>query len=519
MSLATQMDLEEGAVDGLRLSFDAPVAVESLNATTVRLIGPLGEVPGTFEMSGDGRSVRLRASHPMYANEVYRGAVSGVRGSHGEQMIGPAEFDARVPVRPMTTAGFFHSCTLQKDGRVLCWGRGDFGALGNGSPADHGHAPGSMGGTLRPVLLGPTSVGAPARALEIATSDTTSCARLDDGRVKCWGANDAGALGIGLPVIATRGTNTQSMGDALPAVALGTGRRVLQLAGGGEAHFCALLDDATIKCWGKNSEGQLGTGDLQSRGTNSLDMGDNLLAIDLGPGRRAVQAAVGAAHSCALLDDGAMKCWGSNSRGQLGFPSLLQPDASLPMGDALPVVGLGLPATFVSAGDEHTCALLTGGTLKCWGCGTEGQLGLGNAFDSTAVSGLPNVDLGAARYALAVRAGASITCVLLSTGAPACWGTGQYGALGLDSQLPRGVEPGQMGDNVALALLAPGEPFVSVDTSYAAFNHVCARRADGQLWCWGKNLGGRLGQGYVDPGHRGDTPGDMATLKPIDLGL
>jgi len=95
------------------------------------------------------------------------------------------------------------------------------------------------------------------------------------------------------------------MGDSLPAVQLGTGRSAVALALG-EHHTCALLDDARVKCWGYNWFGELGQGDAKHRGIGVGEMGDNLPAVDLGVGRTAVQLAVGSVHSCALLDDGHM---------------------------------------------------------------------------------------------------------------------------------------------------------------------------------------------------------------------
>jgi alpha-tubulin suppressor-like RCC1 family protein len=133
------------------------------------------------------------------------------------------------------------------------------------------------------------------------------------------------------------------MGDNLPAVDLGSGRTAISLAAG-VFHTCALLDSLQVKCWGYNWNGQLGVGDHVTRGTDPAHMGDNLPVVDLGTGRTARQIAAGQNHTCALLDNNAVKCWGYNNSGQLGRgDTRWRGDDQNEMGDYLPVVDLGTP--------------------------------------------------------------------------------------------------------------------------------------------------------------------------------
>jgi alpha-tubulin suppressor-like RCC1 family protein len=128
------------------------------------------------------------------------------------------------------------------------------------------------------------------------------------------------------------------MGDALPAVSLGAGRTVVDVRAG-FSHTCALLDSGALKCWGENDAGALGLGDTTDRGTLPAHMGDALPAISLGTGRAAVGFACGIDHTCAILDSGALKCWGSNNSGQLGLgDKVRRGTGATPMGDALPTV-------------------------------------------------------------------------------------------------------------------------------------------------------------------------------------
>jgi hypothetical protein len=208
----------------------------------------------------------------------------------------------------------------------------------------------------------------------------------DDEAVRCWGTNRGGRLG--------------DMGANLPAVNVGTGARVRRVAASHD-HTCALLVDGHVKCWGANQNGQLGV-TVAFVGDRRGSMGDALPAIDLGTGRRARSIAIGSDHACAALDDGSVKCWGGSNAAALGLGGIVWPDRRLQdMGDALPAVNLGsgAKALAVTVGTAHSCALLEGGAVKCWGVNGSGQLGLGDTRPRGARPGemgsaLPVVDLG-----------------------------------------------------------------------------------------------------------------------------
>jgi alpha-tubulin suppressor-like RCC1 family protein len=174
------------------------------------------------------------------------------------------------------------------------------------------------------------------------------------------------------------------MGDNLPAVNLGTRRHAVSVSAGAY-HTCAVLDNASIKCWGYNYDGKLGAGlgaYASYRGVYPSEMGDNLSAVNLGTNRTAAAVATGAYHSCAVLDNGSVKCWGSNRDGALGIGTAQTYLGvnSYEMGDALPAVQLGSGRTAVQVVgmNQGTCALLDNGSVKCWGNNDYGQLGLGS---------------------------------------------------------------------------------------------------------------------------------------------
>jgi alpha-tubulin suppressor-like RCC1 family protein len=230
------------------------------------------------------------------------------------------------------------------------------------------------------------------------------------------------------------------MGDNLPAVDLGTGRRAVAISLG-YMHTCAILDDGSVKCWGGNGFGQLGLGDAENRGDEPLEMGDALRTVDLGAGRRAAQIVAGFGYTCALLDDGSVKCWGDTS----GYDALAVVGTDpFDMGDNLVAVNLGIgrrTVALAAGGGDHTCALLDDGSVKCWGFNDLGQLGLGdieNRGDEPGEMGdnLPAVDLGTRQRVTQVVAGWGPTCTLHDDRSLRCWGH------------HHGDEPGEMGENL-----------------------------------------------------------------------
>jgi len=408
--------------------------------------------------------------------------------------------------------GAVHSCALLNDGRVKCWGWASVGQLGLGSMQPHGQPAGTMGDDLPAVDLG---TGRTAVAISVGYAH--ACAVLDDGSAKCWGQNADGQLGLG--DTETRGDEPGEMGDNLPAIDLGTGRTAVAIAAG-TSHTCALLDDASVKCWGNGSQGQLGLGDTDGRGDQPGEMGDDLPAVNLGTGKTAAGIVAGGSHNCAVLTDGNVKCWGYNLHGALGigdqFNRGVHPNE---MGDNLPVLNLdGAPVTAVAAGNEHTCALLAGGVLKCWGSNGAGTLGLGDTEDrgdepfEMSVA-LPAVDVGTGKQVVAVATGEYHTCAVLSDETVRCWGDGSYGRLGNESTNGWGYLPSHMGNNLPAVNLGTGKHVAGVA---AMVEHSCALLTDGSLRCWGNNGNGQCG--FSNPSIAGSQPGTMGdNLPPTKL--
>jgi alpha-tubulin suppressor-like RCC1 family protein len=325
-------------------------------------------------------------------------ATQGALGSGSDSVIGDAPKtmgDALLPVDLGTgvraaqiVAGDRHACVRTQDGRVKCWGtRGTCLGLGDGQP--RGTAPGQMGDALPFVDLGPG-----VQVKKLAAGQTHTCALLSTDTVKCWGGNGGRLLGLG--DTNDRGDDPGEMGANLPVVNFGTGAVAKDVVAAGR-HACVLLADGRVKCWGVAGFGVLGISNWNG------EMGDALPAVNLGTGKTAVELATSGAalRTCARLTSGEVKCWGENSEGGLGLGDRL-PRGTNPatMGDALPGVDLGpgFVAARIVVGTASTCAVSTEGRAKCWGSNSYGQLGVGDMFTrgakaATMGSALPVLDL------------------------------------------------------------------------------------------------------------------------------
>ena len=414
-----------------------------------------------------------------------------------------------IPTPIALSTGRAHSCAIFNDGSVKCWGSNGFGELGVGDTNDRGYKLDDMGDKLPVVDLG---AGKTTKAMALGSYHT--CALLNDDSVKCWGYNIDGQLGLG--DMLERGGQPSDMGDNLPAVDLGAGKTAKAIAAGG-SHTCALLNDDSIKCWGYNGNGQLGLGDDDDRGDGPNEMGDKLLAVDLGAGKLPKSIAAGGDQTCAIVTGDSIKCWGDNSYGQLGLgDNDSRGDLPNQMGDVLAAVSLGEKKTVVvvEVGGDHSCALLNDKTVKCWGYNANGRLGIGdglNRGDNTNELGdfLPAVEFGTGKTAKGLTVGNEHSCALLNDDTIKCWGDNGVGQLGLGDTMPRGGSSGQMGDMLPAVNLGAASAAKAI---HNGAEHTCALLATGAVKCWGWNGNGQLGLG--DTANRGDNSNEMGNMLP-----
>jgi alpha-tubulin suppressor-like RCC1 family protein len=363
-------------------------------------------------------------------------------------------------------SGTGHTCALLTDGRIKCFGNNETGQLGIASTVRFGDD--------EPARDAPFALlSRPARS--IAAGVFQSCAVFENGEGQCWGFGDHGELGQG---------EIEDIGDneapsSRPAIELGGA--VAEICTG-DAYTCARLENGDVRCFG------LFTG---IPGVNQIGASDKPVdhpPIDLA-GNTITGLGCGFTHVCALTQAGAIFCWGGSQMGALGYPGITripEPASEEHPGD-FGAVQVGAAATQVVAGQNHTCVLLEGGSVRCWGSGPalgygEADLVLGD--DEPPSSGARIVDLDGIAEEL-VAAG-SMTCARLAGGDVRCWG------------FPNGSTDVPLGDDESPTTFPPlpfPEPAVALG---AGSEHACAILESGDVYCWGKGANGRLGYGDED---------------------
>ncbi len=321
------------------------------------------------------------------------------------------------------------------------------------------------------------------KATMISTGSTHSCAVTTAGGIKCWGYNGAGRLSNG---------TFASSNIPVDVVGLGSGSGVIAVSAGG-AHSCAVVRGGVIGgavwCWGFNGSGELGNADPFLASSNVP-----VQVSGLGSDSGVVAVSAGDSHVCAMTSVGVVWCWGYNASGQLGDASTT--DSNVPV----QVSGLGSGAVAISAGSSYSCAVITGGTVKCWGDNGSGQLGNGSTGAGSS-SPVDVVGLGAG--ASAVSAGGGHTCAVTTASGLRCWGDNGYGQLGngstgAGSSSPVGVTG--LGAGAATAVAA------------GSSGHSCAVSTGGAISCWGHNANGQPGNGTLTDSW---TPVDVTGLGAL----
>ncbi|HEY0776903.1 MAG TPA: protein kinase [Gemmatirosa sp.] len=292
----------------------------------------------------------------------------------------------------LVAVGMRHACDLTGEGAAQCWGQNDGAQLGDGSWVASSTSPRRVAGVMTY-----TGVGAGA-------SHTCGVTRFGD--VYCWGRNESGQLGDGTMLSRTAPVRVGGAG-------------VYRTVRGGASHTCALDITGVVRCWGDDSFGQLGDGAHTPQVLPT--------SVRLPAGSSAIAIATGGHHSCALLVDRRVICWGTNADGQLGIDSRVEASPE-------PVEVPGVRATWISAGDAHTCALLVDDRVQCWGRSATGQLGSGKATAGSPgrIAVLPTGD-----PVRAIAAGTAQSCALTAAGAVWCWGSTNLGVRPSPVQLAR----------------------------------------------------------------------------------
>jgi alpha-tubulin suppressor-like RCC1 family protein len=377
------------------------------------------------------------------------------------------------------------SCAVLSDGGLRCWGDLLLGGE-------------NIGDDEEPREAGDIDTDGPIA--QVAIGDAHICVRYRDGAVRCWGENDEGQLGYAHtnPIASPPAQLTDiPIGGAATNICAGS------------SHTCAVLENGDLRCWGLNLGGQLGYGHTENVGDNEFPS-DEPNPVDMGGEVRDISCASG--FSCAVLAGGGVRCWGVNTNGRLGYgvPGNVG-DNETPAEAGFVNVGGGAEA--VAVGNNHACAALTNGALRCWGSpvsvGVPGiEEPIGDDEDPAAIG---PVEVGGDVRALS--AGLGFTCALLDTDDVTCWGAGTFGHLGYASEE-------EVGDNETPAeagTVMLGGSVQALSSGGDTRHHSCALLSSGEVRCWGYNDTGQLGLGIeIDAVGDDETPASKDPVQILD---
>lgn len=339
-----------------------------------------------------------------------------------------------------------------------------------------------------------------AKVVDISAGLQHTCAIFEDGSVRCWGENMMGQLGLG---------HTDPIGDNELPMSVGIvplGRPAKKIYSG-TRYNCALLDNRKIKCWGQNNFGQLGYGDTENRGDDESI--ESLGYVSVGADVVAMDISTISFHACAVLMSGDLKCWGYNAFGQLGYGHTNNiGDDEYP--SDVGTVPFGTQVLQIASGFRHTCALTGGQSIRCWGSNAFGQIGTGNSQtigDDEAADSIGFIATGASSH-LMVATGNFHTCAVGSNGGVYCFGQSTQGQIGLGTT-------SNLGDNETVENVSKvnlGD--IKISQVAAGTNHTCALSKDeGKVICWGANASGQLGYGHKNTlGDNESSLGNFITL-------
>ena len=342
-----------------------PVSVNDVDSSSCCLTN-------VTETSPDGRhTAALTENGEIYVwGEDYSGQVG-----HGHiscfgvcnQPHGPSVMPGSRTFLTVAT-GVWHTCAItEPDMALWCWGENEDGQLGTGDNMDRN---------------APTQIELPQgrHPVSINAGWASTCVVLDNGSGMCWGKNDFGHLGDG---------TYNDRNEPTPISVLPSNRSLVAMDLGA-GHTCGILDDGMVHCWGNGTFSNSTSGGRLGDGTDTSSTYPR--AVSLPVGRTAISIDAGIDHTCAILDDSSAVCWGLNAQGQLGDGTTT--NSTTPVSVSMPS---GLGVAEISAGWIHSCAVATNASVYCWGYHGEGALGLGEDVDSDVPA---YVDLGAGRHAL-----------------------------------------------------------------------------------------------------------------------
>ena len=320
--------------------------------------------------------------------------------------------------------------------------------------------------------------GQPEDNATLGMAKTTSCSILDDNSLRCWGDNEYGQVGDG-----TRGNNR-----LIPTnVSLPSGKIPISVSTSSQGtSFCSIMDDGSLYCWGNNNDGQLGLGFSCSFGSyiSGCNGGNGISSptmIQLPIGSSATAVSLGLDHSCVIIDNGSVFCWGNNQNGKLGVGNTTNTGdwRYSPHPVLMPT---GTSAISITTGDRHSCMIIDNGNTFCWGRNYWGQLGDGTSTDRN----IPTQISSTSTY-ISISAGQYFTCAITSQKTLDCWGENSDGQLGLGAYTNSKFTTPQN------TILPVNLEVISISSGY---DFACAILETMVVYCWGNDDDNKLNTAY-----------------------
>ena len=449
------------------------------------------------QVSSGQKLVAISSGYSHSCSLSINGTISCWGSNHYGQIGDGTRLSKRVPTKIDylnseeaigISTGFSHTCAVTSD-NLYCWGANQHGQSGVSSISKF---------LTLPRIVSSDDFG---YFTSVSTEKRHTCATTISSDVVCWGESLGGKLGLpGSSSVSDQGIVKMHRTSSLEVTELELAKKIACANGGvdgiwcwgsdgelslssqnyspdfpwkplegeivqisaGYNHICAILEDASTKCWGRSSLGQLGTGPSESSfGLEEIDLPEVPETISSGY-----------AHTCVVSNSGSIWCWGSNIFGQLGGGFSSSSETPLE-------VSGGLSASKLSLGHSHSCAIVGEG-VACWGANHFGQLGDGS-FTTRNSATMINFPQGVSISS--ISSGYSHTCAVSTLGDLFCWGANHHGQLGINdvstSSNPSLIERHSLGNVLSVS---------------AGFTHTCAVIDTGEVYCWGSNSHGQLGR-------------------------
>lgn len=425
---------------------------------------------GTYLPDSTAYSVAVRSEPLEQRCRVSAGSSGTIIGADVTSVVVQCDFRT---VFVDVSVGAAHACAVTNQGRAYCWGYNAWGQLGNGAVSLQEDYPSPVDAT---------PLQAAESFVKIAAGIMHTCALTNQGRAYCWGSDDYGQLGNGGVLI-----DDQTSPSPVDVSTLQIGESFSQLTVAD--HSCGLTNQGRAYCWGRDDVGQLGNGGAiigNQASPSPVDL------TTLQPGESLVTIAAGLRYTCGTTDQGRAYCWGSDTEGVLGNGDILTADQPSPSPVDLSALQAGEVFVAMATGYSHSCGLTDQGRAYCWGANSYGSLG--NLGDSSHVPVPVDISpLQPGEHFESLSVGMTLSFGVTSLGAAFGWGGGLYCILGNGTTFAFANSPAPIDDSNLLP--GEAFEVVRTSAAMEGPSFSCGLTTQGRILCWGWDLLGQLGNG------------------------